>query len=188
MDKFTYEAFVLSGGKSSRMGTDKGLVVFQGKKMIEHVFLMLGPHLHNIISNNEAYKQFGYKVCPDIYKNCGPLGGIHSGLYNSHSDWNIVIGCDMPFVTMKFFLFLLKKIRTANCNAVVPVHEGKVEPLCALYHKSCIAVIEQQILKKQFRMQTLLENLKTAYIEVPKDQFDSEVLFRNMNTPVDISQ
>jgi len=170
------------------MGTDKGLMDFRGKKMIEHV-LDASSSIQdlNIISNNEAYRQFGKRVYPDIYKNCGPLGGIHSGIYNSKSDWNLAITCDLPFVTWDFIFFLLKKIHGNPFDAIVPVHDGKVEPLCALYYKYCLPKIEAMIQKKELKMQTVLEKLNTMYVEVPKDRFDASLLFRNMNSLSDLS-
>jgi molybdopterin-guanine dinucleotide biosynthesis protein A len=187
-NKFTFEAFVLAGGKSSRMGSEKGLVNFLGKKMIEHVLDSLKDLCCiNIISDNQEYLQFGNNVYPDIYKNCGPLGGIHSALYNSNSDWNIVLSCDLPLVTSDFLLFLLKNIEVKPCDAIVPVHKNKVEPLCALYHKSSLPKIETLVLKKELKMQAALEKLNTIYLEVPKEKFDADVLFRNINSPADVS-
>jgi molybdopterin-guanine dinucleotide biosynthesis protein A len=187
-DRFTFEAFVLAGGKSSRMGTDKGLIDFRGKKMIEHALHSLKvSHQISIISDIEDYRQFGYRMYRDIYKNCGPLGGIHSVLHNSNSDWNIVMSCDLPFVTSDFLLFLLKKINGNPCDAIAPVHDNKVEPLCALYHKTCLPKLEDMILKKELKMQTVLEKLNTLYVEVPKQKFAADVLFRNINSPADVS-
>ena len=188
MDRISFEAFVLAGGKSSRMGTDKGLMDFQGKKMIEHVLASLKSSSRiSIITGNDAYGQFGYRICSDIYNNCGPLGGIHSALYNSTSGWNLVVSCDLPFVTAEFCEFLVRNINDTFADAIVPVHDKHVEPLCALYNKACLPELEKMILKKEFRMHTVLENLNTIYVEVP-GEFDSSVLFRNMNTTTDISQ
>jgi molybdopterin-guanine dinucleotide biosynthesis protein A len=184
-DRFTYGAFVLAGGKSSRMGSDKGLIEFNGKKMVEHVLKSLGSHCIGIISNNDEYKQFGKPVWPDIYKNCGPLGGIHSALYNSDADWNLIVSCDIPFITSDFLFFLLKQIKTHKGKTRVPVHDNKAEPLCALYHRSCITEIENLLMKKELKMMDALEKLDTTYIEVPQE-FDSSVLFRNINSPEDL--
>jgi len=186
-DKFTFEAFVLAGGKSSRMGYDKGLMDFHGKKMIEHVLqsLSISPRT-SIITDNEVYSQFGYPLYADIYKNSGPLGGIHSGLYHSNSDWCITVSCDLPFVSPDILNFLLKNIKSFSGNAIVPVHDNKAEPLCALYHKSCLPDLERLILKKVLKMHSVLDKLNKLYVEVPK-KFDADLLFRNMNTPADIS-
>ena len=187
-NKFTYGAFVLAGGKSSRMGSDKGLIEFKGKKMIEHVLDSVNKvAVASIISNNDEYRQFGKPVWPDIYKNCGPLGGIHSALNNSNADWNLVVSCDLPFMTSDFLFFLLKQIKMHDGKTRVPVHDSQAEPLCALYHRSCITEIEKLILKKELKMQNALPKLNTAYVDVPAE-FNSSVLFRNINSPADISR
>ena len=187
-DKFKFEAFVLAGGKSSRMGIDKGLMDFHGRKMIEHILHVLNISSRiSIISNNEEYNQFGYPVCPDIYKNCGPLGGIHTGLLNAKSDWCLAVSCDLPFITSEFLKFLLQYIEDTSANAIVPVHNGHVEPLCAFYHKSCLQELERLILKKEFKMQTVVQKLKTTFVEVAEEEFNPSLLFRNMNSPADIS-
>jgi len=186
-DRFTTGGYILAGGKSSRMGSDKGMVEFNGKKMIGHVINALRfIHEVGIISNNEEYNQFGKRVCPDIYKNSGPLGGIHSALYNSNADWNFIVSCDLPFITSEFLFFLLTTLKTHKGKTRVPVHDNKLEPLCALYHKSCISEIEKLILKKELKMQDALLKLEPAYIEVPS-VFDANVLFRNINSPADMS-
>ena len=94
-----YTAIILAGGKSSRMGSDKGLVLLNGKPMISYIIEILKkmqiPII--IISNNENYKQFGLPVFADIIKEKGPLGGIYTGLKNSKTESNIIVSCDVPF-------------------------------------------------------------------------------------------
>ena len=176
---------ILCGGQSKRMGSDKGLIEFNGKKMVEHVLESLGSHCIGIISNNDEYKQFGKPVWPDIYKNCGPLGGIHSALYHSKAGWNLIAGCDLPFVPTEFLNFLFEKTNGANADAIVRVHENKIEPLCAFYHRSCINSIEKLIRGKELKMKDALKNFNTSYIDIPMNLFGNS-LFRNINTRQDL--
>jgi molybdopterin-guanine dinucleotide biosynthesis protein A len=186
-DRITLESFVLAGGKSSRMGTDKGLMDFQGWKMIQHILYALNfPFPKSIISNNEEYRQFGLPVIPDIYKNCGPLGAIHSGLYHAKSFWSLMVSCDMPFMTYDFLVFLMAKSIKVRCDALVPVHDGNVEPLCAMYSHSAMKKIEMLISEKKLKMLDVLEELNTHYVGVPLNKFDTETIFRNINSPTDI--
>ena len=183
---FTFEAFVLAGGKSTRMGTDKGLMDFQGRKMIEHVLdaLKISKRI-SIISNNEAYRQFGYPVYSDIYKDCGPLDGIITGLKNSNSDWCIAISCDLPFITSEILSFLLKNTGANVSHAIVPVHDNNIEPLCALYHKSSLPELERLLQEDEFKMHNVLKRLNTLYLDIPANQFDTKILFRNINSVSD---
>src|SRR5688572_3972636 len=109
-------ALVLAGGKSSRMGMEKGFVRFHEKKLIDHVLDNVRSVVNEVIivSNNNIYHQYGYPVRNDIYKDCGPLGGIYAGLMYSKSDWNLVLGCDMPFAGPEFLKYLISHISSAE--------------------------------------------------------------------------
>ena len=184
MEPFT--VIILAGGKSSRMGSEKGLVLLDGQPLIARVLETAKSVSGKIIviSAHDGYKKFGYPVIADVHENCGPMGGIHSGLSRSETSWNLVLGCDMPFVTSAFIRFLSTAVRKAD--AVVPVHDGSVEPLCAFYHKSAAMKMESLLLNKEWKMQEAVKGLETVFHEVPRSQFDPERLFKNMNTPADI--
>ncbi len=185
VDAKNITAIILAGGKSSRMGTDKGLIDFNGKKMVEYVLEAVKDLCNHIIisGSNSKYKQFGFPVYEDIHKNLGPLGGIHSGLSNSATDWNLIVSCDLSFVTKDFFRFLFSKI--SNAEAVVPVHDLQVEPLCALYHQSSLPKIESLLLKNELKMQNAVKRLDSIFIKVPKEIFDPATIFKNINSPED---
>ena len=184
--KNNISAIVLAGGKSSRMGSDKGLVEFSGMKMIEHVLQKVKSVTDEIIiiSNNPEYKNFGFPVFEDICKDSGPLGGIHAGLSYSKAEWNLVVGCDMPFITPEFISFLISNISPAD--AVIPAHDNHREPLCGLYHKSSLLKIESLLLKQVLKMQDVLKFLETKFIEVPAEKFDAELIFKNINSPQNV--
>src|ERR1035437_7677768 len=99
--KNNLNGYILAGGKSSRMGTDKGLLVFNKKTIIQHVIAQLKPVVKEVIivSNNRDYEKFGVKVIADIIKNIGPAGGIHAALSHSNTNHNFIVSCDMPFIT-----------------------------------------------------------------------------------------
>lgn len=185
-EKNNFTALILAGGKSSRMGSDKGLVEINGKKMVEHILDVVKTLADEIliVSNNHDYKNFGYPVVEDEYKECGPLGGLHAGLKNSKSEWNFVIACDLPSLTKDFLSFLVSKVEDAN--AIAPVHGSETEPLCAMYHKSALPKIESLLLKKDFKMQNVLSCLDTKFIKVPESRFDASIIFQNINTSKDL--
>ena len=100
--KKSLAAIILAGGRSSRMGTEKGLMPFRGKPMIRHIIDLLQSLDINpiqIITQHGAYEQFELPCYPDLIQNKGPLGGIYSGLVHSTATKNLVLGCDMPFLT-----------------------------------------------------------------------------------------
>ena len=179
--------FILAGGKSSRMGTDKGLIPFRGKTIIEQIIDKLKPLTENIviISNNPDYKTFGYEVIPDIIKDIGPAGGIHTALTHYTTDLNFIVSCDMPFITTEAAQLIINL--PSDAQIIVPEHEGKIEPLFGLYHKSCLpqwdALIRQGFLKLQ-EMIACFNLLKTDVSGHPLFNYP---LFVNINTPDDLS-
>ena len=113
-------AIILAGGKSSRMGTDKGLLDFEGNKLIQHVIDNVKSSCEEIlvVSNNDGYNSLGYPVVKDRFLNRGPLGGIHAGLSITKTNWNFVIGCDMPFAEKHFIAYLLSHVSKNSSEAV----------------------------------------------------------------------
>ena len=97
--------FILAGGKSSRMGTDKVLLVFQEKPLIKHMIGLIRSmcDMVAISGQNSDYTSFGIELVPDLNSDCGPIAGIFSALKYSVSDWNLFISVDVPFVNDELF-------------------------------------------------------------------------------------
>lgn len=180
-------AIILAGGKSSRMGADKALLKMNGKTLLETVVEICQPVCNSIIisSNNPAHSVYGYPVIADEQKDCGPIGGIYSGLKQSETEWNFVIGVDTPFVTPDFIQFLLQ--HSGNSDAVIPEYSGKTEPLIALYKRSCLPVIENQIRLQQFKIHRLVALINAKFIECFEWMEKSPLFFNNLNRPEDFN-
>ncbi len=179
---------ILSGGKSRRMGQDKGLCDFMGKPLIEHAVDLLSNFTNDIIisSNNiKDYTYFGYPVVSDIYSNTGPIGGIHSGLSHSKTEKNIIISCDSPFLDIRLFNLLLEY--SDNYQIAVPSHNnGLLEPLAAYYSKKILQKIEESISEKDFKIINLFNKAPYITVRVDNQPFYTEKLFSNLNTPGDL--
>ncbi|MDP2722983.1 MAG: molybdenum cofactor guanylyltransferase [Bacteroidales bacterium] len=181
---------VLSGGKSRRMGKEKGLCHFRGKALITYAIDTLKPLCRTlIISANDKIDQYellDYRVISDEIPDAGPIGGLYSCLRQSQSAINLVISCDTPFVTIEVYQELLKY--SHDYQAVVPIHEnGFIEPLTACYHLSCISVVQQQLTAGNFKMMDLLEKLNTKYVRIESAIEGSKAsLFHNLNSPEDL--
>ena len=175
---------ILAGGKSSRMGQDKGLMLFNGQALVEHI-IGIAKQLSNkiiIISNQKKYNKFGIPVFEDIYKEKGPVGGIHSGLYYSKTENNLVVGCDMPYLSSKLLNHLLINIKP-GFDAIVPRFNNLPEPLCAVYFKSCTKKLEECIESGQLKMMDIIRLWNTNYVDITSDlNFFSTYLFTNLNT------
>lgn len=176
----------MAGGKSSRMGADKGLVKLNGKNMVEHVIssVMQVTDSIMIVANNSDYGYLGVPVFPDAIKDCGPMGGIYTGLIHSETEKNIVLSCDLPFVTMGVLNDIIKA--TGECEITVPVHDGRIEPLCGLYKKNCSVIFHSLLLKREFKMLDSLKCFKVQMLDVTKSENYSERMFRNINSTGDL--
>ena len=180
---------VLAGGKSSRMGADKGLLPFRGKPLVTWATGLLSGYCRQILisSSNPDYQEFGYPVIADIYSNSGPMSGIASCLAVSENEVNLVLTCDMPFVDASVIEALIR--HAGYATFVIPLDErGYEEPLCGMYHKNSLPLIESSIREKSFRMTSLFSTGLVKYLSTDEytKPFDSR-WFTNINTPGEFS-
>jgi molybdopterin-guanine dinucleotide biosynthesis protein A len=184
---------VLAGGKGLRLGRDKTLETINDKYMLQQTISRLSFFNGNIIIVTAEKRPFphfnGYlklTVVTDIYPGKGPLGGIYTGLVTSGSDYNLVVACDMPFLNQSLLQYMIQL--SANCDLVVPRWDGMVEPLHAVYAKTCQAPIESLLKKDSLNIAKLFTLVKTRYVEAAEiDKFDPEHLsFFNINTETDL--
>lgn len=131
-------AIVLAGGRSSRMGANKPMLPVAGKPLIQHVIDQLRPHFDEILvscDSPSSYQFLGLPIVEDRIRGQGPLGGIGSALAVSSNDYNLVVACDMPALSIHLARKLLRAAR-GRAGAVPTTGKDKFEPLFAVYHKS----------------------------------------------------
>ena len=180
--------YILAGGKSSRMGEDKGLMLFNGKPMIAHVIEQLKPAVKKIIivSNNKAYEQFGLEVISDLVTDIGPAGGILTALTHTDSDYNFICSCDMPFIKTDAINFLIE--HSFDFEITVAVHQDKIQPLFGVYSRNCLAEWKSQIQKNNFKLQELISYFYTQKLEMKNMQSFDEAIFTNVNSKSELEQ
>jgi molybdopterin-guanine dinucleotide biosynthesis protein A len=179
---------ILSGGKSSRMGKEKGMCLLQGKPLIEYSFDLLKKFCDSIIisSSSNDYQYLGCQIVKDEIQGIGPAGGIYSCLRASGNDENFIISCDMPMITGDLIQYLLSQKK--DFDALIPLFNGFPEPLCAFYRQSCIPVFKKSIDQGKYKLQDIIKGVNAGFVPVkPTDPFYSPLLFTNLNTPGDIS-
>jgi len=179
MRELKTEAFILSGGKSSRMGRDKGMVFLRGKSMISFIIEAVkeaGVPV-NVIANDIEYRSFGFPVYADVVTEKGPMGGLLTALENSEAEVIFLVSCDMPLISTEAIKHLLK---FANSKKIIAATvEGRVNPLFALYPKSLKPDVETRIASGKLKMTDfILENKHTL---VPSIARDFPHVFRNVN-------
>ena len=175
-------AIILAGGKSSRMKQDKGLVYFKGMQLVEYVIRAAGKVADHsmIITANPAYAQFGLPCIEDELKDRGPLGGILTGLVHSSTSKNLLLGCDMPFLTKELLQALIR-----NCgeeDVLLTEYKGRAEPLCSVYDQSCTTHIRSLLEQDQLKITDALAGLKTRVISFDKEDWIRGNEFANINS------
>ena len=142
-------AIILAGGKSTRFGRDKTVLTLQGKHMVVCQVNILAPLFDEIIvvSNAEnKYKSDKIKEVADIYKECGPMGGIHAGLSYASYNTCFVVACDMPFLNLELVKRLLQCAESESPKTlIIPKNHQKIEPLYGIYQKAWCGELEENI-------------------------------------------
>lgn len=176
-------AYVLAGGKSSRMGQDKGLLLLNRKPMVMHVIDSLSEVVSTItiVSNQEGYQQLGYKVITDQIKDIGPMGGLLSLLTHTKTQKNIVVACDTPLVSDALWKVLWQNAE--NNQAVVFSVNGVVQPLFGIYDKSILSQVQEMITHQSYKMQNLIAQVDSKILPLEDyPELNIKQLF-NVNTP-----
>lgn len=190
MDKFDVTGIILAGGRSSRMGEEKGLSILNHKPLVSYAVDALKPICGSLVisANNfqKEYEKYGYEVVEDQIKGIGPMGGVSSCIQRSSTRFNIVISCDTPFVTPDLFQYLLDSIE--NFQAAIPVHDaGFIEPLCGVYATNIIWSLQLSIEKRNYKMLDFLKDIKYKKVDIHNNlSFYKDDLFVNINTRKDL--
>jgi molybdopterin-guanine dinucleotide biosynthesis protein A len=172
------QGFILAGGQSSRMGTDKSQLRLEDETFTERIRkTLLGITDSVTVVRAEQ----------DIYPGWGALGGVHAALAACTSEWAIVVACDLPFVTAELFEYLSSLCK--DHEAVVPLQsDGRPQPLAALYRiEPCLARATQLIETGHRRPLDLLQHVNTRWVPFTEltNLTQAERFFVNINTPDD---
>lgn len=181
---------ILAGGKSVRMGVNKALLKIGKLQMVQHIANeLLGVFPEVIISSNDQALglSLGLPVVPDRFDNKVPLCGIHAALCVSKFECIHVVACDMPFVTGKLAQMMLGE--TTGYDAAVPRHGMRLEPLFAVYRKSCLQAVERCLLEGNNKTDSFYKAVNVNYVDMKKLLgVDEKDIFFNVNTPSDLNK
>jgi len=178
--KSTITGIILAGGKSSRMGEDKGFLKLNGKTFMSSIIAALNPIVGEIIivSNNSEYDVFNLKRVADSMEESGPLAGLYSGLLHSETENNIVLSCDVPLISSSVLKKLLEGA-PSEAEVIQFESEGKTMPLVAMYKKKCRHHFLKLLQTNERRLRFAIDQLDVKTITL-----DSELgkTVRNINT------
>jgi molybdopterin-guanine dinucleotide biosynthesis protein A len=183
---------ILCGGKALRFGRSKAIASVGGCTVIERIIRVLEPLSSQIIAVTSADKTDipvvgKAKVVTDVYPGRGPLGGIYTGLLHAQSDLALVVGCDMPFLNAKLISLMLDL--ADGFDVVAPrLGDGYIEPLHAVYAKTCLMKMRSQLERGQLSTWSVLRELHARYMETEEYlPLDPRMLsFFNINTLKDL--
>ena len=185
---------VLAGGKSLRFGNDKVSEAIGSKSLLQQVIASLrfpGSEIIVVTSGehpiSESIDHPKLRILTDILPGKGPMGGIYTGLDASTTEYNLVVASDMPFLNEALLRYLIEI--SEGYDITVPRVGKLVEPLHAVYARSCLTPMTEMMKENQLSIYQLFERVKVRYVDAGEiDRFDPEhrSLF-NINTKADLA-
>lgn len=184
-------AILLAGGKSSRMGKPKALLLFDGEPLIVHIVAALRRVCADVVvvaAPGQDLPSLPAAVVRDDVAYQGPVGGIYYGLRGGGGEVNFVTACDSAFLSLPLISHLLAQI--TQHDVVVPHWQGRFQPLHAVYRKGVLPLLEGQLARGEMRPVYLFDKVRTRRVEEDEiRRFDPEgSSFFNMNTPEDYEE
>lgn len=184
---------ILAGGRSSRFdGADKAFFELGGRPMIRRVldlFCRMFPETMLVTNDPLTHLQWEVNLFSDLFPAKSSLTGIHTGLFYARTPWIFIAACDTPFLRKSVVEMVLSEIEP-GAAAVMPQTPSGLEPLCALYSKDSLPVVEQHIRQEKFKIQRVFRNLRIK--KIPADRVmeaDPELeSFFNINTAAELKE
>ena len=189
--------YVMAGGGSRRFGHDKATAELGGKSMLMRMCGLVGDTVGSVsvVAPPQRYLNFDMWITEDLWPGQGPLGGIITALLATSEtdggrDWNLIVSCDMPFLTKDWLTYLIGRAIESPAQVVVPRSDYGLEPLCACWRTDAVAGLESAF-ERGVRKVTQGIALLRAEVLDARDwkRFDSAArLFWNMNTAADYEE
>lgn len=178
----SYTAYILAGGKSQRMGTDKGLLPLGGIPFVSHICEAVKPIVGEnivIVSSNADYDFLGYTRIEDIVQDKGPVGGIYTALQHSKTKLNFILSVDAPLLSTELLLWILENQDGSYQMTQVQLQD-KAYPLIGIYDRSLASIFDENTKKDRLRLRQVIKEIKHQTLLVP-EKWSAQV--QNINTP-----
>ena len=194
-----FAGFILAGGASSRMGCPKALLDFGGSPLILHTVVLLKPLVASVtvVGPPSQYAALGLSVIADDVSAhaecdgpCGPLAGIATALAATHAPWNLIVACDLPYLSSAWLEWLLARALRSQGEAVIPRSEYGMEPLAAVYRRECAAPLAAALAQGVRKASEAIARLQVEFLDRAEwSEIDpSERILKNMNSPKDYEE
>lgn len=183
-NKTNITGIILAGGKSSRIGTDKGFLLLKNKPFVQYSIDALTPLVSEIIivSDDAKYDAFGLKRINDMTKNAGPVAGICSGLKVSTTEYNLILSCDIPLINTEILQKLIDNIDEVS-QIIQAESQGKSMPLIAIYKTNVLNTFETFLKNDERRLRVVIKSCISKNIILNKNQ---EFATMNVNTQTEL--
>ena len=175
-------AVILAGGRSRRMGTCKALLKIHGETMLTRLAGQLELFDERLLSANDPglSGEVSFPAVADVFQGAGPLGGLHAALSAVKKEALFCVPCDLPNFTSEMPMLLMEYFSEKTDAFVCRDGSGRIHPLCGVYTKQALPVIEKQLVCGEYRMTDLLRKLRCVYFDTAA--FLPDHVFYNMNT------
>ena len=182
-----FSLLIIAGGKSSRLGADKRFVEVGGVGLLEKILRKAAAEdfaeiflcvEENLPALKILAERFGAKLLVDEIKSSGPLAGLAVGLAHIKTEWALALSADMPFFEFGALLPLTEKF---SAQAVVPVVDGKFQPLAAFYRRGLAEIFSRELRGGRLKIFSAIKKIPHELIELS----GAEIFF-NVNTPADL--
>jgi len=180
--------YILAGGNSSRMGQDKGLLLLDQCSIMETILdecKLITPAIY-ILTANEKYAAYNFPLVPDNIQHIGPAGGIDAMLQHTQTEDNLILSCDMPFVTQAAICELISL--QENHDITIPMFHDYPEAMFGLYKKQCKNKWREQIENGTHKMSSIISHFTHKFVDGEFLEKKYPKLFTNINTPEELKQ
>ncbi len=190
VSKTACSGVILAGGLNTRFsGANKAFLRINGRRIIDPIydlFVLLFEEVLIVTNQPEDYLEWNANLVSDLFQVRSSLTGIHAGLFYARHPFIFVTACDTPFLKKEVVETLLEAIEPDSA-VVIPETAAGLEPLCAVYAKTCLGLVERQIREKKLKIQRMIRKLKVKRIpeEILRQKDPDLISFFNINTETD---
>ena len=177
---------ILCGGKSSRMQSEKGLVLYKNKPFIEHIIDAVLPITSTIqfITNSSDYDYLRYDTIKDVILDKGPIGGIYTALVHSNAELNLILSCDIPLISTKIVQELIEKHHSSFAVSLF-AETNRVHPLLGIYSKKVLPILKKSIESNELKMMHFISNVKHQLIWI---EDENQYQIQNINSLLELEE
>ncbi len=183
----TVAAFVLTGGKSSRMGQEKSALLLSGNTLLERAIEIAHAASDDVRLLGAPASAPNRTAIPDRFPGCGPLAGIDAALAATSAELNFILSVDTPFIPQAFVRYLVERARGNDALVTYPRLATGYQPLCAVYRKGFGSIAQAALESGHYKIDPLFARIQTCTIDDADLRtlgFGDEI-FDNLNTPED---